>query len=106
MTCNITTLNKTIHLHSLFLHDFLFICKKVQELESERCAQQGEQESLLSAICKSLKEEHQAELRRLQRHMAQVQENICRHIKACGVVEKLTCCDLWLIGESEDCAAA
>ncbi|XP_067377296.1 trichohyalin isoform X2 [Channa argus] len=44
---------------------------KVQELEKERCAQQTEQESLLSVICKSLKEEHQAKLQRLQKQMAQ-----------------------------------
>ncbi|XP_076587924.1 uncharacterized protein LOC143321450 isoform X2 [Chaetodon auriga] len=42
-----------------------------QELESESRAQQREQESLLAVICKSLKEEHQAELQKLQRQMAQ-----------------------------------
>ncbi len=69
------------------------VCKRVQELESESCAQQREQESLLAVICKSLKEEHQAELQKSQRQMAQVQEKqqkaiICRHIKRCGGVEK------------------
>lgn len=53
----------------------MIFCKRVQELESESCAQQREQESLLAVICKSLKEEHQAELQKLQRQMAQVQEN-------------------------------
>ncbi|XP_070821299.1 trichohyalin [Chaetodon trifascialis] len=42
-----------------------------QELESESRAQQREQESLLAVICKSLKEEHQAELQKLQRQMSQ-----------------------------------
>lgn len=54
-------------------HDCHCICKRVQELESESCAQQKEQESLLAVIFKSLKEEHQAELQNLQRQMAQVQ---------------------------------
>lgn len=56
----------------LSVHDFLFIYQRVQELESERCAWQREQESLVAAICKSQKEEHQAELQKLRRQMAQV----------------------------------
>ncbi|TMS03954.1 hypothetical protein E3U43_000843 [Larimichthys crocea] len=44
---------------------------RVQELESESSAQQREHDSLLAVICKSLKEEHQAELQKLQRQMAQ-----------------------------------
>ncbi|XP_042277382.1 trichohyalin isoform X3 [Thunnus maccoyii] len=52
-------------------HKVMELQRRVQELESESCVQQREQESLLTVICKSLKEEHQAELRRLQRHMAQ-----------------------------------
>ncbi len=44
-------------------------------MESESCAQQREQESLLAAVCKSLKEEHWAELQKLQRQMAKVQES-------------------------------
>ncbi|XP_019716768.1 trichohyalin isoform X2 [Hippocampus comes] len=44
---------------------------RVQELEAERCVQQREQESLLSAICKSLKQERQDELDKLQKHMLQ-----------------------------------
>ncbi|XP_041643373.1 trichohyalin [Cheilinus undulatus] len=44
---------------------------RVQELESESSAQQREQESLLAVICKSLKEEHQAELQKIQEQMAE-----------------------------------
>ncbi|KAM3611317.1 uncharacterized protein V6R79_016547 [Siganus canaliculatus] len=44
---------------------------KIQELESESCAQQKERESLLAAMCKSLKEEQRAELQKLQRQMSQ-----------------------------------
>ncbi|CAB1439372.1 unnamed protein product, partial [Pleuronectes platessa] len=42
-------------------HKVLELKTRMQELESERCAQQREQESL-AVICRSLKEEHQAEL--------------------------------------------
>ncbi|XP_073321889.1 uncharacterized protein [Pagrus major] len=52
-------------------HKVVELKTRVQELESEGCAQQREQESLLAVICKSLKEEHQAELQKLQRQMAQ-----------------------------------
>ncbi|XP_053277029.1 centrosome-associated protein CEP250-like [Pleuronectes platessa] len=45
--------------------------QRMQELESERCAQQRKQESLLAVICRSLKEEHQAELQRLKKQIAQ-----------------------------------
>uniref|UniRef100_A0A3B5A1D6 Si:ch211-102c2.8 n=1 Tax=Stegastes partitus TaxID=144197 RepID=A0A3B5A1D6_9TELE len=51
-------------------HQVVELKTRVQELENESCAQQREQESLLAVICKSLKEEHQAELQRSQRHMA------------------------------------
>lgn len=44
-------------------------------MESDNSAQQREQQSLMAVICKSLKEEHQAELQKSQRYMAQVQEN-------------------------------
>ncbi|XP_051923686.1 trichohyalin isoform X2 [Hippocampus zosterae] len=44
---------------------------RVQELEAERCVQQREQESLLSAVCKSLKQERRDELDKLQKHMLQ-----------------------------------
>ncbi|KAM7391992.1 hypothetical protein PAMP_022636 [Pampus punctatissimus] len=52
-------------------HKVVELQRRVQELESEICVRRREQESLLSAICKSLKEEHQVELQRLQTHMAQ-----------------------------------
>ncbi|XP_047197299.1 centrosome-associated protein CEP250 isoform X2 [Hippoglossus stenolepis] len=52
-------------------HKVLELKTRMQELESERCAQQREQESLLAVICRSLKEEHQAELQRLKKQMAQ-----------------------------------
>ncbi|XP_058491880.1 trichohyalin [Solea solea] len=45
--------------------------KRMQELERDTCAQQREQESLLTVICKSLKEEHQAELLRLKKQTTQ-----------------------------------
>ncbi|XP_037115926.1 trichohyalin isoform X2 [Syngnathus acus] len=47
---------------------------RVQELEAERSLQQREQESLLSAICRSLKQEQQDELDKLQKHMLQESE--------------------------------
>ncbi|KAF1389157.1 hypothetical protein PFLUV_G00070540 [Perca fluviatilis] len=40
-------------------HKMMELKTRVQEMESESCAQQREQESLLAVICKSLKEEHQ-----------------------------------------------
>ncbi|KAG7223490.1 hypothetical protein INR49_015483 [Caranx melampygus] len=52
-------------------HKVLELKTRVQELESESCVQQREQDSLLAVICKSLKEEHQAELQRLKKQMAQ-----------------------------------
>ncbi|CAB1439409.1 unnamed protein product, partial [Pleuronectes platessa] len=52
-------------------HKVLELKTRMQELESERCAQQREQESLLAVICRSLKEEHQAELQRLKKQIAQ-----------------------------------
>lgn len=58
------------------------LTKRVQELESDRYAQQREQESVLAAICKSLKDEHQAELRKSQRQMTQVQEKFRKQSSA------------------------
>ncbi|TKS78680.1 hypothetical protein D9C73_012493 [Collichthys lucidus] len=52
-------------------HKVVELQTRVQELESESSAQQREHDSLLAVICKSLKEEHQAELQKLQRQMAQ-----------------------------------
>ncbi|KAM8760782.1 uncharacterized protein AB9X84_008727 isoform 4-T4 [Acanthopagrus schlegelii] len=52
-------------------HKVVELKTRLQELESDSSAQQREQESLLAVICKSLKEEHQAELQKLQRQMAQ-----------------------------------
>lgn len=48
--------------------------QKLQEMESESCAQQRAQESLLAAVCQTLKEEHKAKLQRLQKDTTQVQE--------------------------------
>lgn len=81
----------------LSLHNFLFLCERVQELESESSAQQREHDSLLAVICKSLKEEHQAELQKLQRQMAQVRRH--SHLQArketwCCKNKKLTWCGL------------
>ncbi|XP_030000065.1 plectin [Sphaeramia orbicularis] len=62
---------------------------RVQELEAESCAQQKEQESLLAVICKTLKEEHQAELQRTQRQMAQESQRTVRRLeKAVQIAEK------------------
>ncbi|XP_071339047.1 trichohyalin isoform X2 [Trachinotus anak] len=52
-------------------HKVLELKTRVQELESESCVQQREQDSLLAVICKSLKEEHKAELQRLKKQVAQ-----------------------------------
>ncbi|XP_032371734.1 trichohyalin isoform X2 [Etheostoma spectabile] len=63
--------------------------KRVQEMESESCAQQREQESLLAVICKLLKEEHQAEQKKLQRQMAQEsQRAVLRLEQAVQLAEK------------------
>lgn len=79
-------------------------------MERERCAQQRNQESLLAAICKSLKDEHQAELQRSQRQMAQVQKNQERNpFQTHGVMWLLRKADLVcsvVTAESEDSAAA
>ncbi|XP_059192770.1 trichohyalin [Centropristis striata] len=62
---------------------------RVQELESESCVQQREQESLLAVICKSLKEDHQAELQKMQRQMAQdSQRAVLRLEQAVQLAEK------------------
>nr|XP_046242081.1 trichohyalin [Scatophagus argus] len=54
---------------------------KVQDLETQSCAQQREQESVLAVICESLKEEHQAELHKLQRQMAQESQGAMRQLE-------------------------
>ncbi|XP_030594000.1 trichohyalin isoform X3 [Archocentrus centrarchus] len=59
-------------------HQVMQLKTKIQELEREHCAQQRDQESLLAAICKSLKEEHQAELQRSRRQMAENQRTALR----------------------------
>lgn len=48
--------------------------KRVQEMESDSRAQKREQESLLAAVCQTLKEEHKAKCQRLQKDMTQVWE--------------------------------
>lgn len=79
-------------------------------MESDSCAQQREQESLLAVICKSLKEEHQAELQKLQRQMAQVQEK--QESKNLQAHKETWCCikaDMVrsvVTGESESSSAA
>ncbi|XP_034397102.1 trichohyalin [Cyclopterus lumpus] len=62
---------------------------RVRDMESESCAQQRAQESLLAVICKSLKEEHRAELQTLQRQMAQERQRaVLRLEHAAQVAEK------------------
>ncbi|XP_031712277.1 trichohyalin isoform X4 [Anarrhichthys ocellatus] len=80
-------------------HEVVELKTSVHDRESESCAQQRAQESLLAVICKSLKEEHQAELQKLERQMAQVQENLTRQLFAgkqrdVVLVETLTWCGL------------
>lgn len=48
--------------------------KRVQERERDGCARQREQESLLAAVCQTLREEHEAKYQRLQEDWTQVQE--------------------------------
>ncbi|XP_078105767.1 uncharacterized protein LOC144517557 [Sander vitreus] len=70
-------------------HKMMELKTRVQEMESESYAQQREQESLLAVICKSLKEEHQAELQKLQRQMAQEsQRAVLRLEQAAQLAEK------------------
>lgn len=81
-------------------------------MESERCAQQRAQESLLAVLCKSLKEEHRAELQTSQRQMAQVQEETgeSNHLQANRETWWRRICDMvcvWSVatGASEGSAA-
>lgn len=73
--------------------------KRVQEMESDSCARQREQESLLAAVCQTLKEEHEAKYQRLQKDTTQVQETqkriLCRQDWGLSVVVKLTPSSLW-----------
>ncbi|XP_068559319.1 paramyosin isoform X2 [Cebidichthys violaceus] len=57
-------------------HEVVELKTRVHDVESESCAQQRAQEFLLAVICKSLKEEHQAELQKLQRQMAQESQRV------------------------------
>lgn len=66
----------------------------MQEAEAASCAQQREQESLLAVVCKSLKEEHQAELQKLRRQIKQVGKELREESSSCGV-EKLTWSAVW-----------
>ncbi|KAI9535731.1 hypothetical protein NQZ68_041577 [Dissostichus eleginoides] len=52
-------------------HKVVELKTSVQEMESESCAQQREQESVTSLMCQTLKEQHRAELQKMQRQMAQ-----------------------------------
>lgn len=78
---------------------YIMSLQRLQETESDSCAQQREQESLLAAICQTLKEEHQAKHQRLQKDTAQVHEtqkaNMGRKGWCFGVEAKLTPCGLW-----------
>lgn len=57
---------------------------------------QREQESLLAVVCKSLKEEHQAELRRLREQTEQVRhEATFADTERGSDADKLTVCGLW-----------
>ncbi|KAF3850811.1 hypothetical protein F7725_012583, partial [Dissostichus mawsoni] len=52
-------------------HKVVELKTSVQEMESESCAQQREQESVTALMCQTLKEQHRAELQKMQRQMAQ-----------------------------------
>ncbi|KAF7665539.1 hypothetical protein LDENG_00140360 [Lucifuga dentata] len=70
-------------------HKVVELQTRVQELESESCAQQREQESVMAAICKTLKDEHQAELQRSHRHLAQQsQRTVLRLERAVQLAEE------------------
>ncbi|XP_035495332.1 myosin heavy chain, skeletal muscle isoform X2 [Scophthalmus maximus] len=70
-------------------HKVLQLKTRMQQLESESCAQQREQESVLAVICKSLKEEHQVELQGLKKQMAQEsQRTVLRLEQAVHLAEK------------------
>ncbi|XP_077376959.1 uncharacterized protein LOC144018559 isoform X2 [Festucalex cinctus] len=55
-------------------HQVAELQSRVQELEAERYVQQREQDSLLSVVCRSLKQEQQEQLEKLQEHMMQESE--------------------------------
>ncbi|XP_034004398.1 trichohyalin isoform X2 [Trematomus bernacchii] len=52
-------------------HKVVELKTSVQEMESESCAQQREQESVTALMCQTLKEQHRAELQKMQTQMAQ-----------------------------------
>lgn len=93
-------------MHKIFIpFHFPVLCKKVQELQSVISAQKRQQECLLAVICKSLKEEHQAELQGLQKNVAQVQSPSFadKEVWCCGKADTV-----WSVvtGQTEGGAAA
>ncbi|XP_060895241.1 trichohyalin isoform X2 [Labrus mixtus] len=66
---------------SALQHKVLELKTRVQELESESSVQQREHESLLAVICKSLKEEHQAELQKMQTQMAEENQRAAQRLE-------------------------
>ncbi|XP_029137412.2 trichohyalin isoform X3 [Labrus bergylta] len=66
---------------SALQHKVLELKTRVQELESESSVQQREHESLLAVICKSLKEEHQAELQKMQTQMAEESQRAAQRLE-------------------------
>ncbi|KAM7018110.1 uncharacterized protein LKV04_002012 [Tautogolabrus adspersus] len=62
-------------------HKVLELKTRVQDLESESSVQQREHESLLAVICKSLKEEHQAELQKMQEQMAEESQRAAQRLE-------------------------
>ncbi|TNM89615.1 hypothetical protein fugu_003849 [Takifugu bimaculatus] len=49
---------------------------RVQEMKRDSCARQREQESLLAAVCQTLKEEHEAKYQRLQKDVTQETQKV------------------------------
>ncbi|XP_077565183.1 uncharacterized protein LOC144180904 [Stigmatopora nigra] len=74
--------------HALSLqHKVAELHTRVQELEAERSAHQREQESLLSTISRSMKQEQQDELEKLKKHILEESEKSVQ--RAEGETERL-----------------
>ncbi|XP_057687257.1 trichohyalin [Corythoichthys intestinalis] len=63
-------------------HKVAELQSRVQDLEAERCVQQREQESLLSAVRRSMKQEQQDKLEKLQKDILQESEKRVQQAKA------------------------
>ncbi|XP_029685433.1 myosin-2 isoform X2 [Takifugu rubripes] len=71
---------------------------RVQEMKRDSCARQREQESLLAAVCQTLKEEHEAKYQRLQKDVTQETQKVVLQLE---VAQKETECLRRMLEEQE-----